>query len=120
MEFGPTIETIGQLLDLVGVGTIILGVLIVTVNFIRQSAATGVSNAYLGFRQGLGKALLLGLELLVAADIIRTVAVTPTLQSVIVLAFIVAIRTFLSWALEVEINGRWPWQQKGDEHNPTL
>ena len=63
------------------------------------------------FRQQLGRSILLGLELLVAADIIRTVAVTPTLSSVSVLALIVLIRTFLSFSLELEITGRWPWQK---------
>jgi len=62
-------------------------------------------------RHQLGRSILLGLELLVAADIIRTVAVTPTLESVGVLAGIVVIRTFLSFSLELEISGRWPWQQ---------
>ena len=60
----------------------------------------------------LGKSLLLGLEILVAADIIRTVALEATLQSVMVLGLLVLIRTFLSWALVVEIEGRWPWQPK--------
>jgi uncharacterized membrane protein len=63
----------------------------------------------------LGKALLLGLEVLVAADIVRTVALEATLQSVAVLGLLVLIRTFLSWALVVEIEGRWPWQPVGKE-----
>ena len=67
-------------------------------------------DVYRRFRQQLGRSILLGLELLVAADIIRTVAVTPTLSTVLVLALIVAIRTFLSFSLELEITGRWPWQ----------
>jgi uncharacterized membrane protein len=58
----------------------------------------------------LGKSLLLGLEILVAADIVRTVALEATLESVVVLGLLVLIRTFLSWALVVEIEGRWPWQ----------
>jgi uncharacterized membrane protein len=58
----------------------------------------------------LGRSLLLGLEILVAADIVRTVALEATIESVIVLGILVAIRTFLSWSLEVEIEGRWPWQ----------
>ena len=62
-------------------------------------------------RSSLGRAILLGLEFLVAADIINTVAVQPTLGSVAVLAGIVAIRTFLSFSLETEIEGRWPWQR---------
>lgn len=63
------------------------------------------------FHSGLGRSILLGLEFLVAADIINTVAVEPTIQSLLVLAGIVLIRTFLSFSLEVEIEGRWPWQR---------
>ncbi len=70
----------------------------------------------------LGRALLLGLEILVAADIVRTVALEATLQSVAVLGLLVLIRTFLSWALVVEIEGRWPWQpereERGARRNP--
>lgn len=63
------------------------------------------------FRSSLGRSILLGLEFLVAADIINTVAVEPTMESLLVLAGIVLIRTFLSFSLEVEIEGRWPWQK---------
>ncbi|WP_375402006.1 DUF1622 domain-containing protein [uncultured Sphingomonas sp.] len=65
------------------------------------------------FRSNLGRSILLGLEFLVAADIVNTVAIEPTLDSLAVLAGIVLIRTFLSFSLEVEIEGRWPWQGKG-------
>ena len=65
---------------------------------------------YRRFRQEVGRAILLGLELLVAADIIRTVAISPTLASVAILSVIVLVRTFLSFSLEVELTGRWPWQ----------
>ena len=71
--------------------------------------------AVAAFRSSLGRAILLGLEFLVAADIINTVAVTPTLLSIAVLAGIVIIRTFLSFSLEVEIEGRWPWQRRKGE-----
>jgi len=66
-----------------------------------------------GFRQNLGRSILLGLELLVAGDIVRTVAVAPTLETVLVLALIVLMRTFLSMSLEVELKGRWPWNCGG-------
>jgi len=66
--------------------------------------------AYSDLRRDLGKAILVGLELLVAADIISSVAINPTFATVGVLGLIVLIRTFLSWSLEVEVNGRWPWQ----------
>jgi uncharacterized membrane protein len=65
---------------------------------------------YQELRLRLGRSLLLGLEILVAADIVRTVALEATLESVMVLGLLVLIRTFLSWSLAVEIEGRWPWQ----------
>ena len=75
-------------------------------------------DAYHALRADLGRAILLGLELLVIADIIGTVAIEPTLQNLGVLAVIVAIRTLLSFALELEVSGRWPWQraQAADRH----
>jgi uncharacterized membrane protein len=63
-----------------------------------------------GFRNRLGRAIILGLELLVAADILRTISTEPTLQQVLVLGVVVLIRTFLSFSLEIELEGRWPWQ----------
>lgn len=66
---------------------------------------------YRGVRHRLGRAIILGLELLVAADILRTVSEIPTLKKVFILATIVLIRTFLSFSLEVELEGRWPWQR---------
>jgi uncharacterized membrane protein len=69
-----------------------------------------VANAYEQYKSQLGKALLLGLEFLVAADVVRTVVLEPTLQNVAILGLLVIIRTFLSWSLVVEIEGRWPWQ----------
>ncbi len=110
MGFYENVETVGKVMDAVGVAVIGLGAVLAAGvaigRLIRKNPAT-----YKLFRGQLGRAILLGLELLVAADIIRTVAVTPTAQSVAVLAGIVLIRTFLSWALELEITGRWPWQQ---------
>jgi uncharacterized membrane protein len=113
MTFTEVVETVGTVLDGVGVAVIVVGVLSATVVAVRAVASheTGV---YPLFRRHLGRSILLGLELLVAADIIRTVAVTPTLGSVGVLAVIVVIRTFLSWSLELEISGRWPWQHGAD------
>ena len=68
------------------------------------------------YRSNLGRAILLGLEFLVAADIIGTVSIDPTFESLGSLGMIVLIRTFLSFSLEVEINGRWPWEE-GDRHS---
>jgi uncharacterized membrane protein len=73
-----------------------------------------MKDRYGQLKVSLGRSLLLGLEILVAADIVRTVALEATLQSVAVLGVLVLIRTFLSWALVVEIEGRWPWQPSRD------
>ena len=74
-----------------------------------------LEDRYRRLKASLGRSLLLGLEILVAADIVRTVALEATLQSVVVLGLLVLIRTFLSWALVVEIEGRWPWQATREE-----
>ena len=107
------IQHIGALLDLTGVLVIAVGVTVATVVFAARCGRTRqVVAHYRAYRQGVGRAILLGLEFLVGGDIIRTVAVSPTFTSVGVLALIVAVRTFLSFSLEVELDGRWPWQGK--------
>jgi uncharacterized membrane protein len=111
MNFEDSISFIGKAIDAAGVGTIVLGAIFVSLKYLARLRA-GPETAYRDFRQGLGRSILLGLELLVAADIIRTVAVQPTFTSVGVLAVIVAVRTFLSWSLEVELEHRWPWQER--------
>ncbi|HEU5481882.1 MAG TPA: DUF1622 domain-containing protein, partial [Sphingomicrobium sp.] len=83
---------------------------------IRRKSLVGAAAS---FRSNFGRAILLGLEFLIAADIINTVAIRPTLESVAVLAGIVLIRTFLSFSLELEIEGRWPWQRKPGEERPV-
>lgn len=111
MDFQGLIEVLGRIVDASGVIAIVLGALLAAVLAVGRLVRRE-SEAYGRFRRFLGRSILLGLELLVAADIIRTVAVTPSLASVGVLAVIVLIRTFLSWSLELEITGRWPWQKE--------
>lgn len=117
MEFQQIMETAGKAVDAAGVVAIVLGVAVSTglaaADWFRGERHT----VYETYRRRLGRSILLGLELLVAADIIRTVAVTPTYQSVGVLAIIVLIRTFLSFSLELEITGRWPWQKRSTENS---
>ncbi|MFJ4106733.1 DUF1622 domain-containing protein [Oerskovia enterophila] len=108
MTFAEVIEVVGKVVDAAGVAAIVVGALYATFLSVTRRHE---GNVYRLFRRRLGRSILLGLELLVAADIIRTVAITPTLESVGVLAAIVLIRTFLSFSLELEITGRWPWQQ---------
>lgn len=111
MEFGEIISRAGEVVDVIGVIAIVVGVAYALIDAALRGLRR-LSPIYTRFRRVLGRAILLGLELLVAADIIKTVAVTPTLESVGVLAIIVLIRTFLSWSLELEISGRWPWQKR--------
>ena len=113
MTFVGLVEVVGKGIDAAGVVVIVLGGLTATAMAGTRLVARDV-NTYRRYRQQLGRSILLGLELLVAADIIRTVAVRPTLTSVAVLAGIVLIRTFLSFSLELEITGRWPWQNRPD------
>jgi uncharacterized membrane protein len=102
---------ISTTLETAGVAVIVIGALGTTVLFVWQSFQQGSINAaFTQFRRSFGKAILLGLEFLVAADIVGTVAIGPTLQDLSVLGLLVLIRTFLSFSLEVEITGRWPWQ----------
>lgn len=101
-------------IEIVGIGTIVVGATAAILIYLFRTARDGPGEAeYHNFRASLGRSILLGLEFLVAADIINTVAIDPTLQSVAVLAAVVLVRTFLSFALEVEIDGKWPWR-KGD------
>lgn len=103
-------------LEITGVVVLMGGAIYVTVLFllslVRKERAR---DAYTEYRHGLGRAILLGLEFLVAADIVRTVAVELTLESVATLGLVVLVRTFLSLALEVEMTGSWPWRMRSKE-----
>jgi len=103
------IETAALGIELLAVIVIVLSVVLGTGRFILH-ARQRVADAYEQYRVHLAKALLLGLEFLVAADIVRTVALEATLLSVGILALLVVVRTFLSWSLVVEIEGHWPWR----------
>jgi uncharacterized membrane protein len=112
MDYEHLIAGSARVVEFAGVAVLLLGALFAAGAFLRRLARhTLFEAAYHDFRADLGRAILLGLELLVIADIIGTVAVEPTLQNLTVLAAIVAIRTFLSFTLELEVSGRWPWQR---------
>ena len=105
-------EIIGTAVDGVGVVIVAVGALVATARLlVRRRHNTG--NYYSSYRQDIGRAILLGLEFLIAGDIIRTVVVAPTIQNVLVLGLIVLIRTFLSLSLQLEIEGRLPWRREG-------
>lgn len=102
-----TIDHLGAALEIAGVALLVGGLLWAFVRALRA----GAPERFLRLRQDLGRAILLGLEVLVAADIVRSVTLAPSMDGLAVLAALVAIRTFLSWSLALEIEGRWPWQR---------
>ena len=106
------VDQLAKGLELVGVAIIVGGIAIASLTFIRDGRRTGDwESAYPRYRSNIGRGILLGLELLVGADIISTITAPLTFESVGLLAAIVLIRTFLSFSLETEIEGCWPWQR---------
>lgn len=108
MGFAEVVHLVGRAVEAAGVVAIVAGVLVATLRAARRLRAP---DCYERYRRDLGRALLLGLELLVAGDVIATITTDPNLASVLVLAVIVLIRTFLSWSIELEIEGRLPWRR---------
>lgn len=108
----PYIDLLSHGLEIVGVVIILGGVALASVLFVHQGRRDNWRDAYERYRANLGRGILLGLELLVGADIIGTITAPLTLNSVGLLAIVVLIRTFLSFSLETEIEGVWPWQRR--------
>ena len=114
------VDLIAKILELVGVVIIIGGIALSSWIFLREGLGPAHwRDAYVRFRSNLGRGILLGLELLVGADIIATITAPLTFQSVALLGGVVLIRTFLSFSLETEIEGCWPWQRKALELRDT-
>ncbi len=112
-NFKSVVDVVSQVIDGAGVAVIVLGLLVASGAFVLSSGKPDRRSAgFRVYRQQVGKSILLGLEFLVAADIIRTVAVAPSFRGVGVLAVVVAVRTFLSFTLDVELEGHWPWQSR--------
>jgi uncharacterized membrane protein len=118
----PLLENIRGWIEIVSLLIELLAVAIIVTAITYASVRAGVEgmmhkafdHTYAEYKERLGKSLLLGLEILIAADVIRTVALEPTLTSVAVLGVLIVIRTFLSWSLILEMEGRWPWQSKAE------
>lgn len=123
MDIKHTVELIGIAFELAGVGVLAVGSVLAFVRYLVSlfSVRDGPL-AYRHLRLYLGRSIMIGLELLIAADIIHSVAIDPTFATVGVLGLIVLVRTFLSWSIDVEINGEWPWQRgrfhKGEPPGP--
>jgi uncharacterized membrane protein len=110
------IEVAALATEVLAIMIIVLGIATSTIRYVilrfRAKSLVIEEDGYESYRHNLARSLLLGLEILVAADVVRTVALEASIQSVTVLGILVLIRTFLSWSLTVEIDGRWPWQAK--------
>jgi uncharacterized membrane protein len=123
------VETIRAAIEWAALGIEIVGAVVIVAGVLRVAITRGTvrylfkldePGAYDSYKHQIGRTLLLGLEFLVAGDVVRTVALEPTLDSVAVLGLLVLVRTFLSWTLAVEIKGRWPWQPRANPqpHSP--
>ena len=110
MQFIDIISIAGYAIEAVGVLVVVVGSCISSTVFIRRFRDLPEGVAYRNYRRQLGRSIILGLEFLIAGDIIRTVVVADTLENVAILGLIILIRSFLSLTLHLEVEGRWPWQ----------
>ena len=114
MSYEQTIAYVSKGVEVAGIAVLIVGGCYALGAFAIRVVHGRTDDAFEDLRRSLGRSILLGLEILVAADIIRTIAITPTFTSVGVLGLIVVVRTFLSFSLEVELDGQWPWHKGRD------
>lgn len=115
MDFKEIISTAGYGIEAVGVLVIIIGSVFSSSRFLLHFRKQPEGVAYRMYRRQLGRSIILGLEFLIAGDIIRTVIVADTLTNIAILGIIIIIRTFLSMTLYLEVEGRWPWQPVKEE-----
>jgi len=106
-----SLSVLVQLLELVGAVVLILGFILATKRWVQNILRLGMRSAIYSYRQELGRSILIGLEILVAATIIKTISVNPSLQNMSYLAVMVVIRTIIGWTTVLEIYGHWPWQK---------
>jgi uncharacterized membrane protein len=119
MSYEDTISAVVKVVEAVGAAIMVLGGLGALAVFARDVVrARNADGAYRALRRNLGRCILLGLEVLIVADIIRTIIVDPTVESVAVLGVIVVIRIVLSFSLEIEMDGVWPWRRRQVDDQP--
>ncbi len=106
---------VAEFIEAIAIVVIVIGVVAACGAGILTTAQSGITDGVSRFKVVIARALLVGLDLLIAADVIKTVTLEGTLESALVLGLLVVIRTFLSWALILELTGKWPWQQPGEE-----
>lgn len=108
-DFVRITETVVKVVEAVGIVVILVGFVVVVVSWLAHPPRWTSEAYHQRVKRGLGRVILLGLEILVAADLIRTVIVEPTLESVAALGLLVIVRTLLAWSITVELEGTWPW-----------
>jgi uncharacterized membrane protein len=118
LNFDELMELVVHGFEIAGVAVLVLGALAAFVHAGLSVRSVGASRAYELARRNVGRAILLGLELLIIADIVLTITVDPTLESALALGLIVLVRTFLSFSLEVELEGTLPWRRRSGEAEP--
>ncbi len=127
MPGSEVVSIVRTVIGWAALGIEILGALVIVAGVLRVAITRGTvrylfqldrPGAYESYKHQMGRSLLLGLEFLVAGDVVRTVALEPTVTNVAVLGLLVLIRTFLGWSLAVEIEGRWPWQSAKEKELP--
>ena len=113
MQFGDQslASDVADLIEVLAVAVISFGVIAACVSALITRFKVGADEAFTRFKRLMARGLLIGLDLLIAADIIKTVTLEPTFENVLALGVLVLIRTFLSWSLILEITGHWPWQR---------
>ena len=112
-------DRVAELIEIAAVIVIAIGVVAAIIGGIIARVQEGARSGFATFRRVMARGLLIGLDLLIAADIIKTVTLDPTLVNVAALGLLILIRTFLTWTLLVETDGRWPWQQAAAPANDS-
>jgi uncharacterized membrane protein len=122
MSVRAWIEASAQAIETLAVIVIVVVIAVATAHYLLGYLARRSNDpaAYEDYRRRIGRALLLTLEILVAADIVRTVTLDNALRGIAGLGLLVLIRTFLSWSLMLEMEGRWPWQRRGEGARPAM
>jgi uncharacterized membrane protein len=116
-EVLQNLELLVRVLEAICAAALVVGFVVATIYCLRRYFREGATTAVARYRQSLGRVVLIGLEILVATTIIKTITLDPTLESIGFLAIMVAIRTALGWTTVLELNGRWPWQRP--KHEPV-
>jgi uncharacterized membrane protein len=110
-SFEDVMQNVVRGFEVAGVGVLVVGSVLAFARFAVELFRRPLDEAYEGVRQRVGRAILLGLEILIIADIVQTITIDPTIESTITLGILVVVRTFLSFSLEIELEGEVPWRR---------